>query len=99
MAVAVHVRINVRRHCAGQIQRVFPAEIEQDRLQHDDADDDAMADEFVGHHGLHEQGEHRGAEHLRQGDDVQLLEVLQHLVVVIAQNRLHEHADQHGEGE
>ena len=99
MAVAVHVGIGVRRHRAWEIQSVFPSKVEQDGLQDEDPDDDAVTDELVRHHGLHEHGEQRKRQHLREGDDEQLLDVLQHLVVVVADDGLHQHAHQHRDRE
>ena len=57
MPVAVHVRVGVRRSRAGQVEGVLPAEVEEDGLKHEDADDDAVADELVGDHGLDEERE------------------------------------------
>ena len=51
-----------------------------------------MADEFVGDDGLHEQRQQGEDQHLREGDDVELLGVLQELVVVVAGDGLHEDA-------
>ena len=96
MPVAIHVGIRVLRHIAGNQERIFPAPRGQHRLQHEDADDDAMADEFVRDHGLHEHREHDEAENQRQGDEVQFLDVLPHFVVVVAGQGLHQNTDQNG---
>ena len=39
------------------------------------------------------------AKHLRESDEVQLLQILEELVVVIARDGLHDDADQHGDGQ
>ncbi len=99
MTIAVHVRIDISRNGAGEIQGVLPPEGEKDGLQHEYSDDDAVPQEFVRDHGLHEHGEQRERQHLRQRDQEQFLQVLKHFVVVVAVDGLHQHADQHGNGE
>ena len=99
MSVAVHVRVGVRRRRARQVERVFPAEVEQDRLKDEDSDHNSVADEFVRDHGLDKQREKSEGQNLREGDDVELLEILQDFVVVISSNGLHDDADQHGNGQ
>src|SRR5258708_7755209 len=99
MTVAVHVRVNVRRNGAGKVQSVLPSEGEKDGLQHHYSDDVAVTQELVRDHGLHEHGEQRKCQHLRQSNQEELFEVLKHFVVVVAVDGLHQHADQHGDGE
>ncbi len=55
MTVSVHVRVGVRRAVAEEVEGVFPAEVEEDRCDDEDADDNAVADEFIGDHGLDEE--------------------------------------------
>ena len=55
-----------------------------------------MADEFVWHQRLHKHGKDGKAEHLRQCDEKEFLKILKEFVVVVAGNRLHENADDHG---
>ena len=99
VAVAVHVGVGVGGDLAEEVERVLPAEVEEDGHQHEDADHDAVAHELVRHDGLHEQCEQDEDEDLREGDEIELLEVLQQLVVVVAGDGLHDDADQHGDRE
>ena len=99
VAVAVHVGVGVRRGVAEEVERVLPAEVEQDGLHHEDADDDAVADELVGDDGLHEEREQGKDEDLREGDEVELLDVLEELVVVVAGDGLHDDAAEAGDCE
>src|SRR5580704_5516711 len=95
MAVTVHVAVNVGRRVAVEIESVLPPETEKNRNQHNDADRNAMPDEFVADHGLNEKSEQRKCHDLREGDDEQLLEILQQFEVVIAKAGLDEDAADH----
>ncbi len=92
MAVAVHVGVGVGGGVAEEVEGVLPAEVVEDGHDDEDADDDAVADELVGDHGLDEEGEENEDEDLREGNDVELFEVLEELVVVVAGDGLHEDA-------
>ncbi len=99
MAVAVHVGVGVGGDLADEVQRVLPAERRKDLKQDEDADQDAVADKLVRHDGLDEEGKENEDEDLREGHNIELLEVLQEFVVVIAGDGLHHDADEHGESE
>src|ERR1700685_272659 len=58
-----------------------------------------MADALVRDHGLNEEGKQSEGKDLREGADVQLLEVLEELVMVVTGDGLHEDAYQHRGGE
>ena len=80
--------------------RVFSQpKAEEDRHQNEDADQDAVAHKLVRDDGLDEKCEKSEGEDLREGHDVEFLEVLQELVMVVAGDGLHDNADEHGEGE
>ena len=92
VAVAVHVGVGVGGRLAEEIERVLPAEAEQDRHQDEDADHNAVAHKLVRDHGLDEEGEKRESEHLREGHEVEFFEILQQLVMVVAGDGLHDDA-------
>src|SRR5205085_12006018 len=58
-----------------------------------------MAHKFVRDDGLDKEREKSVGEDLREGHDIELLEILQELVMVVACDCLHDNADQHGDGE
>ncbi len=98
MSVPVHVRIGVSGSGAHQVESVLPAEVEEYRLQNEDTDHNAVTDKFVRDHGLDEKRQHGESHDLREGDKVQLLEVLKEFVMIVAGDGLHHDADQHGNG-
>ena len=98
MAVAVHVRVSVGRRAAEKVQGILPPEAKQDGGDDEDPDDDTVADELIGYHGLEEKREQGEGEHLGEGDHIELLGVLQKLVVVVAGDGLHEDATESGDG-
>ena len=77
----------------------FPSEAVEDGHQDEESDEDRISQKFVRDHGLNEEREKNEGENLREGDDVEFLEVLQEFVVVVAGHRLHDDADESGEGE
>ena len=99
VAVAVHVGVGVGGSLADEVERVLPAEAVEDGHQDEETDQDGVAHELVRDHGLDEECEKGEGEDLREGHDVEFLEVLQELVVVVTGDGLHHDADQHGEGE
>ena len=99
VAVAIHVRVDVLRNLTRQVERIRPAEVEEHRHEHERADHDPVSHELVRDHRLCEQRPQREAEDLREGDDVQFLEVLRQLEVVVSRHRLHEDANEHRHGE
>ncbi len=99
VAVAVHVGVGVGGGIAEEVERVLPAEVVDDGHDDEDTDDDAVADELVGDDGLYEEREENEDEDLREGDDVELFEVLEELVVVVAGDGLHEDAAEGRDGE
>ncbi len=97
MAVAVHIRIGVRGRVAVEVERIFPAETEEDGDDDKDADHDAVSDEFVRDHGLQEEREQGEGQNLREGDQIEFLGILGDLIVVIPGDSLHDHAAHAGD--
>ena len=88
--IPVHIGIGVGRRRAKEIESILPSEVKKDRLQNENADNNAMADEFVGHNGLHKHSQQSKDQNLREGDDVELFEILQQVVVVVTGCSLHD---------
>ena len=99
MAVAVHVGVGVGGRLADEVEGILPAEVVEDRHEDEDADHDAVAHKLVRDDGLDEEREKDEGEDLREGHDVELLEVLEEFVMVVAGDGLHDNADEHGDGE
>ena len=51
-----------------------------------------MAQELVGDHCLHKESQQNEGDHQREGDEVELLEILQQVVVVVTRYGLHDDA-------
>src|SRR5208283_746039 len=83
VSVTVQIAINVGRYEAEQVERVFPAEIEKNRVDYEYAERNGVPHEFVADYGLHKQSEQGESHHLREGHDVKFLEVLQELIAVV----------------
>src|SRR5579863_171531 len=99
MAVAIHVRIRVCGNLADEIERILPAKIVDDGRENENAQQDSVAHKLVRDDRLHEESQKNKRENLREGYQVELLEVLSELVMVVARDGLHHHADEHRESE
>ena len=96
---AVHVGEGVLRGGAEEVEGIFPAEVEEDGLNDEGADNNGVADEFIGDEGLDEERQEGVDHHLGEGDEEELLDVLEEVVVVEAGDGLHEDAADHAGGE
>ena len=84
---------------AEQVETIFPAKVVEDRYEDEEADHDAVTHKLIRDDGLDEEREKYECEDLREGNDVELLQILKELVMVIARDGLHQNADEHGDGE
>src|SRR5208283_2952908 len=84
VAVPVHVAVGIGRSVAEQVESILPAKVEHNRDQDEDPDHDTVTNELVTDHGLHKECKQSKGNDLRKDDDVELLDILQKLVVVIA---------------
>ncbi len=92
VAVAVHVRIGVGRRTANEIECVFQSKVIKNRRNDEDANNDAVADKFIGDYSLDKQREQDEGKNLRKGNEVELFDILEQLIVMVAGNSLHEDA-------
>ncbi len=80
--IAVHVRIGVGRCTADEIECVLQSKGIKDRRDNEDADNDAVADELIGDYSLNKERERGEGEDLRKGNEVELFDTLEQLVVI-----------------
>jgi len=80
--VAVHVRIGVGRCTVDEIECVLQSKGIKDRRDNEDADNDAVADELIGDYSLNKERERGEGEDLRKGNEVELFDTLEQLVVI-----------------
>jgi len=93
--IAIHVGVGIGGDFAEENETVFNADAVEDGNQDEESDHDAVADELVGDDGLHEEGHQRVDEDLGEGDEVELLEVLEELEVEVSLDGLGEDAADH----
>src|SRR6266566_5466996 len=73
-----------------------PVQRYKDRRDNEDADNDAVADELIGDYSLDKEREQDEGEDLRKGNEVELFDILEQLVVMVASDSLHEDAAEAG---
>src|SRR5580704_6502141 len=99
VTVAVHVGVDIGGSLADEVEGVLPAKAVEDGHEDKEPDQDGIADKLVRNHGLNEEGKKGEGDYLREGHDVELFDVLKEFVVVVTEERLHQNADEHSEGE
>src|SRR5277367_1574466 len=82
VAVAVHVGVGIGSDFSEKSEAVLEAVTVKDRDEDEKSDYDAVAEELVRNQGLYAEGKERVDDHLGEGDEIELLEILQELVVV-----------------
>ena len=98
MPVAVHVGIGVGRCTADEIECVLQSKVIKDRRDDKDANNDAVADKFIGDYGLDKEREQDKGEDLRKGNEVEFFDILEQLAMMVAGDSLHEDATEAGNG-